>query len=77
MEISHRIKNGQDQPISLWLEPWAEQYTIEPGAELVVSYTAESSPLDFELTSDLFVLWANTSHSPKILRDGREVMPDA
>lgn len=52
-----RFSNGATGDLMLWLEPWAEEFTIPPRAELVLSADIDE-PIDVEITGDGLVAYA-------------------
>ena len=61
-KFSHIVRNDSLEPLRLYLEPWGEEYTIQPGAELTFSVSGNPSPpcLETEFTSDHISLYGPT-----------------
>src|SRR5687768_1758763 len=72
---SFTIHNRRPVRLLLWLEPWAEEFTIPPGStiDLVLSGTFEE-PVDapLELTSEHLVFFAPSGSFVRVLLDGIE-----
>jgi hypothetical protein len=36
--VKHEIANKGEKPLLVWIEPWAEQYSVPPGSELELAF---------------------------------------
>lgn len=56
------FENRQDIPIYIWIEPWPENFELEPGDKLTLIWDAEESgdtvQVDF-LNENELVVWPN------------------
>jgi hypothetical protein len=36
--VKHEIKNSGEEPLLVWIEPWAEEYSVPPGSTLGLKF---------------------------------------
>jgi hypothetical protein len=74
------ITNERKEPISFWLEPWAEQFAITAGSTLELQFECPESDFtspDVHITDSLFVYWFGSRCRVKVFLDGTEVTSPA
>ena len=80
-KMPHRFTytNATGGPIRVLLEPWAEQYIIQPGqrVEAIIVGSDEIGVLEFVQNDDMFVIYGYTGSVITLFTDGKELMPDA
>lgn len=53
------LQNDQDSPVQLFLEPWAEEYTLAPRARLHVHGSSrEAGFFEVSVRPDRITIWA-------------------
>jgi hypothetical protein len=71
---SLRISNSRSIPLTLYLEPWGEQYTMAPESTYtVVSRGPEGDALEVECTDDHIVLYGWPGSVVTLFHDGKEL----
>ena len=55
------VRNASDCPITIILEPWADEQILQPGAETQVAVTNGGEGLAVEHHRDALVVWAEES----------------
>lgn len=70
-------KNASDQKSLLIIEPWAEQYSIEPGDKVDIAGEGgdSSSGFDIQHAGDMLVIFGWVGSIIKVWRNGMEVVP--
>jgi hypothetical protein len=69
------LRNGRDVPITLVLEPWANEYEIPPGESVeIVEEAAESAEsLEIQVEAGHIVFFARSRSILRAFRDGAEL----
>jgi hypothetical protein len=71
---SLRLCNARTIPITLYLEPWVEQYTLTPEATFtVVVRGPEGDALEAEWADDHIILYGWPGSVVTLFHDGKEV----
>ncbi len=71
---SLRLCNARTIPVTLYLEPWGEQYTITPEATFtVVARGPEGDALEVEWADDHIILYGWPGSIVTLFHDGKEV----
>ena len=71
---SLRLCNARTIPVTLYLEPWGEQYTLMPEATFtVVARGPEGDTLEVEWTDDHITLYGWPGATVALFHDGKEV----
>jgi hypothetical protein len=76
MHLTHTLKNGRDQPIGFWLEPWAEQFDIPAGSTLKLLCECrdqEEGTPEVEVTEALMIYFFGSGCRVKVWVDDHEV----
>ena len=71
---SLRVSNARSVPLTLYLEPWGEQYTMAPEATFTaVAKGPEGDTLEVEWADDHIVLYGWPGSMVTLFHDGKEV----
>ena len=76
LQLTVAIHNGETRTIVLLLEPWAEMYDLEPGAELEIRMEGPPGhhlPIRWQATGPTVYGWPGSIAT--VHRDGVEVEP--
>lgn len=72
--MSLRVCNVHDIPMTLYLEPWGEQYTMAPeGTFLVVARGPQGDALEVECAEDHLVLYGWPGSVVTLFHAGKEM----
>lgn len=74
-----RYQNSSEEKIQLVLEPWAEQYSIQPGqtVDILAKGGASGSCYEIEQTADYLIIYAWADCVASVSSNGVELAPDA
>jgi hypothetical protein len=50
MIVVQHIRNPHNRPLAVWLEPWAEEYSVPPGGVLVLTFEGPATVPAFDVT---------------------------
>ena len=68
------FKNDTEKSISVLIEPWADEFIVEPASELEVHVVADTWGRIFTVsTLDHVALWLWSGCRARVYREGREV----
>jgi hypothetical protein len=72
------VRNTTDRPLTLILEPWANEYDVPVGSELIVEGEGPVRDSGFHVTheNDVVVVWAWSGSDARILLPGGYVLAD-
>lgn len=71
---SLRVHNSRSVPLTLYLEPWGEQYTMAPEATFTaVARGPEGDTLEVEWADDHIVLYGWPGSVVTLFHEGKEV----
>ena len=71
---THRFKNGGEQPVTVWLEPYCDEIEVPPGSTLSIDYTlapGEEDETFIEHRPDRIIYWCSGVYIVEM--DGRRV----
>ncbi len=79
-EIRKRVvvENTTGHPLTLVLEPWANEYPMAPGDQYVIEGEGSSEDAEFytEVADDYYVVWAWEGSDARVLREDGSVVAD-
>lgn len=71
-----RIINERDEPVTVVLEPWANEYPLAPGDRIEVVETGPDSAESLEICLEAahVMVYARSGTILRALRDGQELL---
>lgn len=75
MPIPLIISNSSKEKLVIVIEPWAEEYSVQPGKKIEVFPINDSKdPVEVNFIGDKLVIYIN-SDDFRVISDGMEVSP--
>jgi hypothetical protein len=74
MRLTHTLENDLCDLLEVWVEPWADLYTLPRGSKISLSYevSGEAGPLESKVEGDKLTFWFNGADEPRVSINGEE-----
>lgn len=80
MEVLKKVKsfqfsvsNNGKSDLVVWIEPWAHDFTLEPGEDLLLIADSEESQLDLTREENMLQIYLNSSKDFIVQQRGKTI----